>query len=292
MRQSPFLGPRAWFIAVAGLVIAAGLRPAVAQDATPQAPGASPIPGMSTVDCTQPLGLAPGNACVTVVHAAPDAGAVDVYVDGQLALPGVAFGTASPYMELPAGLHQVQLVPAGGDLSTAVVTAEAQTEAGIPYELAAIQMMGNLQVVATPANLDPVGEGFARVRIFQAIDGVPPSDLALPEGEVAIPNIIPGAATEYAEIPVQQGNPPPGFEVRVTGVEIDIPVSPEQLDAVIDAGSVYTFYILGTVTDLASFRVLPVIAPAAGSAVAGTPAATPAAALPLAVGTPQASPTP
>ena len=274
--------------------VAAGawFAPAGAQDASPEpVPGASPIPGAGQGDCTQPLGLPSGIGCVNVIHAAATAGPVDVYVDGQPILTNVAFGTASGYMALPPGLHQVQLVPAGGDLSAAVVTAQTQVEAGNAYEVAAIAGVEPVQVVATTANLDPLGEGVARVRVFQAIAGAPPSDLALPEGEVAIPNITPGAATEYAEIPVAAGAPPPGFEVRVAGIEIDIPVSGEQLDAVIDPGFVYTFYILGTVTDLGSFQVLPVVAPAAGSAGVGS-AATPAAALPLAVGTPQASPVP
>ena len=263
-----------------------GFGSVTAQDVSPQAPGASPVPGTGTTDCAPTLGLPSGGGCVTVIHAG--AGAVDAYVDGHVALPNVAFGTASGYMAMPAGLHEIKLVPAGGDLAAAAATGQAQVEAGRAYELAAHAETGTLQVVATPANLDPLGEGLARVRIFQAIAGAPASDLALPEGEVAIPNITPGATTEYAEILVAQGSPPPGFEVRVAGIEIDIPVSGEQLDSVVEPGAVYTFYVLGSVTDIASLQLLPITASAAGAEAAGTPVAP----LPLAVGTPQAASAP
>ena len=88
-----------------------------------------------------------------------------------------------------------------------------------------------------------------------------------------------------------QGTPPPGFEVRVAGIEIDIPVTGEQLDSVVEPGAVYTFYVLGSVTDLASLQVLPIAAAAAGAEAAGTPVA-PMPPLPLAVGTPQAASAP
>src|SRR5690242_6965489 len=42
-------------------------------------------------------------AKVRVVHASPDAPAVDVWVDGSKVLSGVTFFTASDYLDLPAG---------------------------------------------------------------------------------------------------------------------------------------------------------------------------------------------
>lgn len=43
----------------------------------------------------------PAPATVRVLHASPDAPAVDVYADGASVLTGVAFGTISEYMEVP-----------------------------------------------------------------------------------------------------------------------------------------------------------------------------------------------
>lgn len=112
-------------LCAADLAVTLGFGSVAAQDASPQAPGASPVPGTGTTDCAQTLGLPSGGDCVNVLHAAADAGAVDVYVDGQVALPNVAFGTASGYMAMPVGLHEVKLVPAGGDLAAAAATGQA-----------------------------------------------------------------------------------------------------------------------------------------------------------------------
>ncbi len=64
---------------------------------------------------------AAGNVKVRLVHGAPSAGAVDIYVtepgtDIALetpALTGIDFGAVSPYLEVPAADYQVRVVPTG-----------------------------------------------------------------------------------------------------------------------------------------------------------------------------------
>lgn len=61
---------------------------------------------------------------VRVVHAAPYAGPVDVYVDGERVLTGVNFGQASPFMEVPVGDRNITLniAETSTALTSAVVT--------------------------------------------------------------------------------------------------------------------------------------------------------------------------
>ena len=93
---------------VAFMFMLAGSWRASAQEATPS-PEAEDM-GV----CTEALGFGEeGDACVSVVHASPDAPAVDVWVDGEPALIGLTFGTYSGWVTLPAGDHQVQVAPAG-----------------------------------------------------------------------------------------------------------------------------------------------------------------------------------
>ena len=49
-----------------------------------------------------------GTAKVRVLHASPDAPAVDVYADGAAVLTNVAYGVISGYLEVPAGDHHIQ----------------------------------------------------------------------------------------------------------------------------------------------------------------------------------------
>jgi len=60
-----------------------------------------------------PVGAQSSMAMVRVIHASPDAPAVDVYVDGNAVLTNVAFPAISNYLELPAGPHSVAVAPAG-----------------------------------------------------------------------------------------------------------------------------------------------------------------------------------
>jgi hypothetical protein len=84
-----------------------------------------------------PAALAQGNAKVRVVHASPDAPAVDVYVDGSKVLTNVPFFTASDYLDLPAGEHRFQVTPTGQPADKAVIDAKATVEAGKAYTVAA-----------------------------------------------------------------------------------------------------------------------------------------------------------
>ncbi len=285
----PNVAPRrrsvpAWLVLVAAmLAVAAWLRSATAQDATPAAtPAGSPVV-VETVDCTEPLGLEPGSACVAVIHASPDAGSVDVYVDGEQVVEDIAFATASGYVAVPAGERQVQVVPAGASVEEAVIDQTLTFEAGVAYEVAATGPLASIGTSVNITNLDPLLDDDARIRVFQAIEGAPPADILLANGDPVLRNVTAGTVTGYLSVPA--GATPIDLEVRPSGLPIAFPIS----GATLEPGLVYTFYVVGELTDPGSFRVVPLVAPASGSMNAGTPVASPEA-IPLVPGTPMASP--
>ena len=79
---------------------------------------ASIAPLVLTDDQTSP---AAGNVRLRLVHASPEAGNVDIYVNAPTAdittatptLANVAFRVASNYLEVPAGTYRVRITPAG-----------------------------------------------------------------------------------------------------------------------------------------------------------------------------------
>jgi hypothetical protein len=279
--------PAVLLLVLAALAALAWFRPAgsAAQDSTPMPPPAGSPQAMAegTSDCTQPLGLAAGNACVNVIHASPDAPAVDVYVDGQPALQGLAFGAASGFVGLPPGDHQFQVAPAGAPADQAVIDTTLTLEAGTAYEVAAFGPLADIGALVTTANLDPLMGDSARVRVVQTITGAPPADVAAAGGPVLIGNVVEGNASEYAEVPA--GATPVDLEIRPAGQGTAIFSIP---GAQLQPGLVYSFYALGSVTDPSALRVLPVVAPASGGMMAGTPVA--ASPVPLAPA--QATPAP
>ena len=61
---------------------------------------------------------------VRVVHASPDASAVDVYLNGERAITNLKFGESTPYAMVPAGSYRVQVFATGtGPSGRAVIDA-------------------------------------------------------------------------------------------------------------------------------------------------------------------------
>lgn len=83
-------------------------------------------------------------ATLRVVHASPDAPAVDVYVEGVDApvLSGLAYTMTSPYLDLDAGDYNVQLRPAGADPMSAPV-----------YETGALTIPDGARITAVAVGL-------------------------------------------------------------------------------------------------------------------------------------------
>jgi len=73
-----------------------------------------------------------GSALARLVHAAPDAPAVDVYADGGLLFENVAFTDATDYVPVPAGSYTLSVRPAG-DPETTVASFDVTLERGMAY---------------------------------------------------------------------------------------------------------------------------------------------------------------
>jgi hypothetical protein len=221
-----------------------------------QSAGSTPMAGAPMGDCVAALGIGEdGDACVNVVHASPDAPAVDVYVDGEKALSGLAFGEASGWVALPAGDHQVQVTAAGAAPETAVIDAEVTLEAGAAYEVAATGLLADIAPQIFQVDLGMLGtddDPMARIRVIHASPDAPAVDVAAAGGDVLIENLAFPEASDYLTVPAGSYD----LEVRPAGttdVVLDLP------GVALEAGTVYSVYAIGHVSD-GSLTVLPVTA--------------------------------
>lgn len=206
--------------------------------------------------CTAALGIgADGDACVNVVHASPDAPAVDVYVDGQLALSNLAFGAFSGWVPVPAGDHQVQVTATGAAPDTAVIDATLTLESGVGYHVAATGLLANIAPVVLEADLSELDHETARVRVIHASPDAPAVDIAVTGGDVLVPGLAFPNASEYLEVPAGAYD----LEVRVAGTtDVALPLPGVQLDG----GMVYEVFAIGQVAD-GTLTVLVIPSPAA-----------------------------
>src|SRR3954463_13636103 len=60
-------------------------------------------------------------ARVRVMHGIADAGALDIYIDGGIALIGIQFQETSGDLALPRSDHQFAVVPTGESIDNAIV---------------------------------------------------------------------------------------------------------------------------------------------------------------------------
>ena len=106
------------------------------------------------------------NPTVRVVHASPDAPEVNVLVDGQPVAENLAFGSATEYLDLPAGDHQVQVVPAGTDAP--VIDVAVTLEGWTSSILSVVGNVANIQLTQQVVDVSEMAPGQARLRLFNA----------------------------------------------------------------------------------------------------------------------------
>jgi hypothetical protein len=147
-------------------------------------------------------------ARVRVIHAIPDAGAVDVYVNGARALAGVPFFTVSGYLSLAPGSYRVQVVAAGtrpGGGNT-IIDGRLTFSAGIDYSVAARGTVASGDSAGIGAsvigddNVPPAVVGQARVRAVHLAPTAPTVDIFV-NGERTISGLSFREDSGYLTVP-------------------------------------------------------------------------------------------
>lgn len=221
-----------YILALAFSMLSLTALPAVAQESTPSVD--------TTTACTDLLGIgADGNACISVVHASPDAPNVDLYVNGELALSNLGFGWWSNWIALPEGEYQVQVAPTGESVDMAVIDATVNLEAGQAYQIAATGFVEEIAPQVLTVDLAEISEGTARVQVVHTVPDAPAVDIALTDGDVLISSLEFPMASEFLDVPAGVYD----LEVRIAGTEDVVLALPE---AELTANTFYHVYAIGS----------------------------------------------
>lgn len=156
----------------------------------------APAFGQATPAGTPPVGpatpaitLGDDQAAISVVHASAAIPAVDVLLDDQVVLSNVSFGTVSEFLNVDSGDHNVKVVPAGGDVSQAVVDSDVSFDSGKVYAVVAAGTADEPEVKAFEINNDPTANDAVRLVAIHAASGVDAIDLAPVGGDPIIENL-------------------------------------------------------------------------------------------------------
>jgi hypothetical protein len=142
---------------------------------------------------------AAGNAFVRVVHAAPAAPDVDVYVDGTKLLSSFTFGTVTGYVPLAAGAHEIAVTPTGKSINDAVIKQKVTVSADVTYTVAAIGDSSTAPALAAFVDDNAVASGKAKVRVYHLSSDAGPVSVAT-GGQTVIPDLEFKAASAYLTV--------------------------------------------------------------------------------------------
>jgi hypothetical protein len=143
---------------------------------------------------------APANAYVRVVHAATDAGPVDVFVDNTKLLSNLTFGTVTKYDAVRAGSHTIRIVPTGKGVGAAVAHQTVAFTANVPYTLAAIGEKKPGYGLQAFTDNDQLNKGTEKVRVYHLSPNLGAVNVT-EGGKTVIHNLSYKSASAYLSVP-------------------------------------------------------------------------------------------
>ncbi|MEM9385879.1 MAG: DUF4397 domain-containing protein [Pseudomonadota bacterium] len=241
-----------------------------------------------------------GNVRVQVVHASPDAPAVDVFVtapDADLAAAGdpltsFEFGEFTGQVEVPAGDYQIRVTLAGDIASVVFDSGTISLTAGLDLQIYAVNNTATGAAPITLAAIDASGalpdgiEVFdtatpASLRVVHASPDAPPVDVVVNDDfdNPAVSELAFPAFTDFLDVALEAGDPSIGINVKVTPAGNTMAVNGDGMgdDVDLERGVEYTVLATGLLADF-SLLVLedddrPIATDARVRIVHGSPAA-------------------
>lgn len=151
-------------------------------------------------------GQAQDTSYLRVVHASPDAPAVDVYLDNQSVLTDVPFGTTSDYQSLPAGSYNVTITVAG-DRDAVVFDGDVTVEPREVYTVAATGEVSEdaatgFEPVVVRDNALAPDDDTAAISVFHLIPDAPTVDVTVAGTDTVVAdNVTFREASDYVNVP-------------------------------------------------------------------------------------------
>src|SRR5215208_6534147 len=201
---------------------------------------------------------AEADATLRVIHASPGAPQVDVLLDGQTLLQGVASGTASNYSTMTPEEHRVQIVPTGQTADAAVVDETIDAAPGQAYVVAVFGLLNDIGGAVYDVDLSEIEPGQARVRLLNFSPDAGDVDLLETGGDEWFGDVGLGEASDYEDLA------PGTYSADVRGDDDRVLLTVSELP--FEETRVYDVVVLGQIADdsLAVQSLVTTVSPACG----------------------------
>jgi hypothetical protein len=201
------------------------------------------------------IGAAPAaaqaeQARVRVIHASPDAPAVDVYVNDGKAITNLAYKGVSDTLSVPAGSYAVKVTATGA--TDAVISANLTLDAGKSYTVVAVGKLADITAKVFVDDSSALAAGKSRLRVIHASPDAPAVDIAVAGGPVLISNLAFPNASDNLNVDAATYN----VEVRPAGTTTAALSAP---NLSLESGKYYTVLAVGLLAGSPALELLPVV---------------------------------
>jgi hypothetical protein len=203
-------------------------------------------------------------AMVRVLHASPDAPAVDIKVDDTDVLTNVPFETISDYLPLAAGTYNIKVCATGTD--TCVIDADLTFAANTKYTVAATNVLASIEAQVLTDTPAPTADA-AQVRVIHFSADTPAVDVLTQDGATTVVDALAYPnATDYLSLPGGS------YDLKVCA-DADNSVCPLDPGALaISNGTAYSVFAIGSLQGGSLTAVVAVDATAPAPTAAPTSA--------------------
>ncbi|CAG9621340.1 DUF4397 domain-containing protein [Sutcliffiella rhizosphaerae] len=184
--------------------------------------------------CLNNAYAAPQEAKVRILHASPDAQAVDVYIDNKAVVSGAKFKDATKYLPIASGAHKLEIFPAGTK-DKAIISRELSLDGGKFYTLAAVNKLNSLELIAVE-DTTKAPKGKTLVRLGHLSPDAPKVDVRIKKEN----KLFTGVA--FKDITVYQQLKPGKYALEITTTDgkkiLDLPRKK------FDKNTVYSIFVV------------------------------------------------
>ncbi|AOT72157.1 DUF4397 domain-containing protein [Geosporobacter ferrireducens] len=179
------------------------------------------------------------SAYVRILHASPDAPAVDIYANNVLIAQNLAYRGFTQYLSLAPATYRILVYPTG-TRTTPVIDTQVNIAPNGMYTIAAAGLLQNIEAVVVPDTAAILPPNRTQLKFVHLSPNAPAVDITLPNGTVLFPNISFGQISN--NITVVPANYT--LQARIAGTNQIVLTVPNTL---IRGNRYYTVYAVGLV---------------------------------------------
>src|SRR6266516_3385642 len=184
---------------------------------------------------------------VRIIHASPDVGTADVFLDGSKLLSSFAFGAITSYAPVPPGPHKVQIALVGKGIGAAALSQTLAVQPGIAYTVAAIGATPTSLALEVFIDNNSLAPGAAKLRVYHLSPNLGPLDVDS-GGNTIVQGITYHQASKYHSLAIGSYT----FTVDASSTHTTIPIS-----ATLKANKVTSIFIVGMLNGSPKVELVP-----------------------------------